>query len=64
MTLSSTVLGVALGAACAGTSKQTQTPMQCMQACEQERCEYRPDGVGDNTAYLECLEGCEKKCAK
>lgn len=50
--------GLALG--CRG--KNTTSPAQCMQGCEQQ-CPYRPDGLGDNEDYIECLEACEQKCA-
>jgi hypothetical protein len=50
--------GLTLG--CRG--KKPASPAECMQQCEQG-CPYRPDGVGDNEDYLECLEACEQKCA-
>lgn len=55
-------LGVTSGLACAGKRRGSQSPAECMQSCEQERCEYTPDAIGDNTEYLECLESCEDKC--
>lgn len=53
-------IGIGLGlAACKG--KNSTDPMACMNACEQE-CPYKPDGVGDNEDYLECVEACSAKC--
>lgn len=54
----SAVIGLAVG--CKG-GKGSQSPAECMQACETD-CPYVPDGVGDNDEYIECLEACEDKC--
>jgi hypothetical protein len=55
-------LGLLLGAGCAGSKRKPRDPEACMHACEQERCEYVPDGLGDNTPYIDCLRDCEKRC--
>lgn len=52
--------GLSLG--CAGKARGSKSPAECMSACDQEQCQYRADGLGDNDAYLECLEACEDKC--
>lgn len=57
-----TTVVVAAAVGCAGSKRQSRDPAACMSACEQERCNYVPDGLGDNTAYLECLGDCESRC--
>jgi hypothetical protein len=56
------VLGVAIG--CAGRTKGSKSPEECLRSCDQEQCEYVANNLGDNDDYLECLEACEDKCAK
>jgi len=55
------VAGVALATACAGKGKGSRNPEECLAACEQEKCGYDPNEVG-NDEYLECLEACEDDC--
>jgi hypothetical protein len=57
-------LGAAVSSGCAGSKRDTRDPAACMRSCEQERCEYVPDGLGDNSEYLDCLEACEQHCAR
>lgn len=47
--------------ACAGKSKGSRSPEQCMSRCEQEKCGYDPNEAG-NDEYLECLDACEDEC--
>jgi hypothetical protein len=55
-------LALAVGPACAGKGKGTRSPEQCMTACEQDKCGYDPNEVG-NDEYLECLDACEDDCS-
>jgi len=58
------VLGVGLViGACAKKGRGTTDPNACMRQCDQEECEFHASSVGDNDAYLECLEGCQKQCS-
>ncbi len=54
------VAGVAMG--CAKNGRKTQDPNACMRSCDQEQCEFHASSVGDNDAYLECLEACQERC--
>ncbi len=54
-------LGVA--ASCSKNGRGSKNPDACMRACDQEECDYHASSVGDNDAYLECLEGCQEKCS-
>jgi hypothetical protein len=54
------VVGLAVG--CAKNGRGTKDPNACMRKCDQEECEFHASSVGDNDAYLECLEGCQEKC--
>ena len=53
--------GLALAGACAGKGGSSRNPEQCMSKCEQEKCGYDPNEVG-NDEYLECLDACEDQC--
>jgi hypothetical protein len=55
-------LGLVVSAGCAGSKRKSRDPAACMHSCEQERCDYVPDGLGDNSAYLDCLGDCEQRC--
>jgi hypothetical protein len=57
-----TLLGLVAAMGCAGSKRQSRDPAKCMHSCEQERCNYVPDGLGDNTEYLDCLGDCERRC--
>ena len=48
--------------ACAGKGKGSRNPEACMSSCEQERCSYDPNAVG-NDEYLACLEACGDRCS-
>jgi len=54
------ILVLALVGACRGGA--TRSPADCMRTCDQKNCQYKADGLGDNTAYLECLRKCEQRC--
>ena len=54
--------GAALG--CAKKGRGTDDPDACMRKCDQEECEFHASAVGDNEAYLQCLEGCQDECSK
>jgi len=60
------VLAFAAGAAlgCAKKGPGTDDPNACMRKCDQEECEFHASAVGDNEAYLQCLEGCQDECSK
>lgn len=60
------VLAIAAGAAlsCSKNGRGTNDPNACMRQCDQEECDFHASSVGDNDAYLQCLEGCQDKCAK
>ena len=60
--LAGLVLGLGVAFGCAGKKKGTQTPEQCMSSCEQDKCSYNANAVG-NDEYLECLEVCQDECA-
>jgi len=47
---------------CPKNGRGTEDPNACMRTCDQEECEFHASSVGDNDAYLECLEACEEKC--
>ncbi len=57
------VVAVVLASSCAKKGRGTQDPNACMRQCDQEECEYRASGVGDNEDYLQCLQGCQKRCS-
>ena len=57
------VLVAGLASSCAKKGRGTQDPNACLRQCDQEECEYRAGGVGDNEVYLQCLEGCQKRCS-
>ena len=60
------VLVLAAGAilSCAKNGRRTKDPNACMRQCDQEECEFHASSVGDNDAYLQCLEGCQDKCSR
>lgn len=57
-------VGAALGlsGACAGKGKRSQNPQECMSSCEQDKCGYDPNALG-NDEYLECLDACQDECS-
>jgi hypothetical protein len=54
-------LVLALAPGCAGKGKGSRNPEACMSECEQQKCGYDPNEVG-NDEYLECLDACEDHC--
>lgn len=64
----SVLLGLLIGAlvggggACAGKGKGSRNPEACMMTCEEEKCGYDPNAIG-NDEYLACLDKCASKCS-
>ncbi|MGH1345412.1 MAG: hypothetical protein ACRBN8_27865 [Nannocystales bacterium] len=56
------VFSVGVGASCSKNGRGSTDPNACMRRCDQDECDFHASSVGDNQKYLDCLEGCQKKC--